>query len=242
MVNTKSKEPKEALRQLKSLKCPGGVNIKKIKVLPDRFEVRCDTVESKCKLKNFLEEHLQEEASVEDKRPALQKIMLLNAPDDVDENEILAALPLTTVEKENARAIATFNSRYDGKSHWIFLVPKRSVNKITSQGFVQLGFRRVRVKRYVYIHRCKNCQLINDHHTSQCTYKAYCAKCGGKHSSENCESSKPSCINCKGHNSAQKDKAKASKDYKPVICDTAHSADAPGCKVYKDVLQGNYDQ
>lgn len=229
------------LGKLKSLKCPEGAKVRKVKVLPGRLEVRCDSERDKDKLQNFLGENLKE-AVVEDKRPYMQKIMLLNVSDEIDEDTLKEALKVAPSDPQ-LKVSHTLRSRHEGKSHWIFQTSRKNAQMILNQGFLQVGFIRVRAKRYIYVHRCKKCQMINDHHTSKCSYKQYCPKCGGNHDANDCKAQKHSCINCRSYNRAQQDISKAGKsNHQAQKYATDHAADASTCPMYRDFVNNSFHE
>lgn len=228
----------ELLQKLKQLQCPEDVKITKFKVLQNRIELSCDTESDKSKLQTYLSEQLKE-AKVEDKRPALWKLMALNVPDSVSEVQLQMAFTPSKEELGNFRVCATYKSRLEGRSHKVMLVPRKLSVEALNAGFVVAGFHRLRVKKYVPFHRCKNCQQLNIHHTSNCDTKSYCVRCGGRHQSDNC-TEEASCINCGSYNlRLHEDKAIPPEEKR--YFNVAHAADSACCPVYRAVINQTLD-
>lgn len=179
VVKTSKEDPKAVLTKLKKMNCPEEVRITKVKVLPGKLEVRCSTEEEKGTLHSFLQEHLPQEATVEEKRPQLTRIMALNVPKGIPERQLHRALALTEDQLSQLKTITTLRARRENAQHWILLCPKRLALSILEFGIINVGFNKIRIKRHVRLHRCKVCQHLNHHHTQECKSRVYCPKCAG---------------------------------------------------------------
>lgn len=236
--------PRDVLNKIKNLKCPENVKITKLKLRPKTIEIRCDTEENKNHLHSFLEEQLQEEVHIEEKKPLLWRLLVLNVPEDTTEAQLQTAIATDTSKKAEIWAIRQFKARRANCKHWVFLCPKRLAMQVIYTGSVVVGFIRVRVKKYVKALRCHRCQHINHHHTNEChknISKRYCPKCGENHKEEDCIATGHNCINCGTRNNnlvRNEDIPENEKLYLP----TDHSADAPFCPTYLDILNERLHQ
>lgn len=232
---TTDKSPKEILQAIKSLECPDAVRVTKLKVNNAAVEIRCDSERNKEKLSTYLHDKLADVAEIEDKRPALQRLLVFNVPPSVSEHQLLRSLGPDEDHLQHSRTLSTFAARREGCQNWVILCPKRLAIKILHSGVITAGFTKLRVKKHIRMHRCRNCQSINQHHTADCKADPFCPKCAGYHKLEECNSSKHKCINCHSRNRAlKKDKSvdEADKEY----LDTDHAADSPRCQTYQDFV------
>lgn len=234
-----SASPRAVLTQLQTRPYPEDIKMTKVKVLPRRIEVRCDTESNKARLQTYLKENFEEVVSVEDKRPALQKLMVLNVPSNITEQQLTNAIRSDPTGETPPRAIHSFRARKEGHWHWVFLCTRKEATLILQQGAITASFSRLRVKKYVWVHRCRRCQHINRHHTSECSSKrAYCPKCGGNHTLDSCKAEKHSCINCRTYNADLRDNKNVPEEEK-VFMPTDHAADSPRCPSYQEVINGH---
>lgn len=237
LVKPKATEnrPKAVLEKLRSMQCPEEIRITKLKVKNNGLEVRCDSEEGKTKLSSYITENLAEEVEVLEKRPALQRLIFFNVPPNVSDHQLTRSLGPNEEHLPNTKILSSFAARREGCNNIVLLCPKRLATQLISTGYVTVGFQRIRLKKHIRMHRCKRCQNINHHHTSECQADTFCPLCAGNHTKEECATKKPKCINCHTRNEDQKKDNPSSKVAKELL-DTKHAADSHLCPTYQDIL------
>lgn len=107
---------------LNHIKCPEEVKVTKVKLLPGRIEVRCNSKNNK--LQTFLTEKLREEAGVEEKRPSLIKIMALNVSEHISKTQLEFPLASRNGDPHQVRAVSNFQSKNEEKATRYYLYQK----------------------------------------------------------------------------------------------------------------------
>lgn len=235
VVKSTKEDPKAVLTKLKRINCPEEVKITKVKVLPRKLEVRCSTENEKGTLHSYLQKHLPVETIVEEKRPQLLRLMALNVPDCVTEKQLHTALGTQEEQVAQTRTISKFRARRENAQHWVLLCPKRMAQTVLESGFINAGFNRIRIKKHVRMHSCRNCQNLNHHHTQECKSRAYCPKCAGNHTAAECRSNRQKCINCHSRNKMMEECPDTPAEEK-IYLDTNHAADSSSCHTHQDVI------
>lgn len=237
MVKPKVAEhrPTAVLEKLRTMQCPEEIRITKLKVRNNGLEVRCDSEEGKDRLSTYLTENLAEEVEVQEKRPALQRLIFFNIPPHITEQQLTRSLGPNEEHLQNTKLLSTFAARREGCKNAVLLCPKRLATQLINTGYVTVGFLRIRLKKHIRMHRCKKCQSVNHHHTSECQADTFCPLCTGNHTKEECSSKKLKCINCHTRNGDLKED-KTISDEEKVYLDIKHAADSHLCPTYQDIL------
>lgn len=227
----------EVVKQLQNLECPKEVNLTNLRVLPTRIEVRCSSKEGKDKLHTYLQNQqpIAENCILEDKRPPTARIIIHNLPESINESEVASAICNKGCTTDDISLVLKHASRFEGKEHWVWEVPRHLLPILTSSRWLLIGFHRFHIRHYVRIIRCKNCQVLGDHFAFECRNRKCCVYCGEKHADESCTKQTPTCINCQGYNKDQHEEA--NRTGKCSFRDTSHPANASSCPSYRSLIQ-----
>lgn len=227
----------EVVKQLQNLECPKEVNLTNLRVLPTRIEVRCSSKEGKNKLHTYLQnqQNIAEKCILEDKRPPKARVIIHNLLDSTNESDVASAICNKGCTPDDISLVIKHASRFEGKEHWVWEVPRHLLPILTSSRWLLIGFRRFHIRQYVRIIRCANCQVLGDHFAFECRNRKCCVYCGEKHADESCTKQTPTCINCQEYNRDQHEEAERTGNCS--FRDTSHPANASSCPSYRSLIQ-----
>lgn len=166
-------------------------------VLPKRnfVELCCQSKEDREALKqDFSGNPSMNNFDILDKLERKQKIIIIGAPPDLDEEFIKSTLQsILELKDDDILAMRQLRSRTD-KQNWTALLPFRAATNLINQGGFCLGLHRVLVRPHTTVQRCTRCQAYG-HSKGSCVKEESCANCAQNHVDPQCKEA-PKCINC----------------------------------------------
>lgn len=161
----------------------------------NNIELQTTEVEAK-KLSDLLKTK-KEKLNIIDPDGRKMKILLLRVPSDITKEDLDKELRyhnyFTQNKFEIIKSMFAKNKRYQ---NWIIEASARDCRNLKRLKTIQIYIDKVRIEFYIRVLRCTNCQALNDHPTSKCTYQTVCAKCTGLHPTKDCDKNFINCINC----------------------------------------------
>lgn len=223
---------------LQALPVPDAIQIQKLKLLPDKVEVRATSESSKQLLKDLIiNSEIASTENIQEKKPRSTKIILFNIYKNADIQGLERAISskLSLPQPIHVELFKKLPSKYEDYEHWVVSVPSRIAALLLRSNHVFSGLRKIFLKKYIFITRCTKCQRLDHHSASKCTSKReYCSTCGGSHHFKSCNAPTPRCINCAEHNDDIRKKTKNGSD--PVLknlLSTTHTAASSTCPCYR---------
>lgn len=189
-------EVQDVLRKemLKSKERPKILNTKLTKNM--NLQIQSST-EDASKLSEVLKEK-NDNLTIIDPEERKLKIILLRVPKDISqkdlENELNYHGYFTNNNFTILKSIPTQNKK---QLNWVVEAPAKDCRKLHRKRTIRVFIDNIKVEFFIRVIRCTNCQALNDHTTSRCTYKTVCGKCAGYHRTQDCNNSSILCINCR---------------------------------------------
>lgn len=122
------------------------------------------------------------------------RLIVFGLPSDLSDNEIKEEIEnLEGMQSHEVEIIKKLKGK-DGMSNIIFETDLKAKTILTSKK-VCLSYVRTKIAPCIRILKCYNCNEIG-HQSHQCNKETTCAKCAGKHKSDECISTEEKCVNC----------------------------------------------
>jgi hypothetical protein len=225
--------------QLQKITCPKNIKILNIRTDKDKIAIKTNNETEKNNLKDFLSNQpITSNATIEDKTPTRRRVIFYNIPDNITEENIKDIINENfsfTIDIEDIQLLFKLPGQND-KEHWVFQMPRTIAIELTKNKYIQNGFQRLYLKKYLYIPRCTKCNVLNRHTAKNCSNKCYCSNCSENHHYTQCNIKTLQCVNCVDYN---KKLIKAAKnDSDPILehlRDINHSAASYICPTYLNI-------
>ena len=125
----------------------------------------------------------------------LPKVIFYNIPENINNDEIVKAIQVTSGEKSEARY--KFSIRKNKSSeHRVFDIQGRTLSILEKIGSVNLNWITLKLKEFIPTRKCNKCQSFQ-HTAHQCKEeRLFCGRCCGNHFTYTCNYKFKKCINC----------------------------------------------
>lgn len=163
--------------------------------------VMCESDASTLKMKDIITNKFGEKYDVKLPEPLKPRVKIVNAMNDVSEDQIIVELKrqnewLTDADEIEVKKVIERKKSEYGNIDIVLEVNIDCFDKIMTAGKVNLGWKKCNVVHHVHITRCYKCCGFS-HISSQCKNKTACGKCGLDHQTKECARKEVECINCK---------------------------------------------
>lgn len=164
--------------------------------------VMCGSNASTMKMKNIISSKFGDKYEVNLPETLKPRVKIMNAMNDVPEQEIVNELRRQNDWLEDTddivlkKILEKKNRKHDDSMDIVLEVSVGCFDKLMAAGKVNLGWKKCNIVHHVHITRCFKCCGFA-HIAGECKNKEACAKCGLEHKTKECTRENLECINCK---------------------------------------------